>query len=115
MKNQRRLFFKLGLPRPFLRSENEKVPLRKLRENPPPAETKLGDDELRLDLAGDVHHYARYWGPTSKNTSTDAKAFPSKGTLKERELCLGNVRTRRGVSSSLYYVRRRNQGASALS
>lgn len=39
----------IGLPLPFL------------AENP---DTALGDDSCRLDLAGDVHHYARYWGET---------------------------------------------------
>ena len=28
---------------------------------------KLNESECRLDLSGDVHHYARYWGPNSSN------------------------------------------------
>jgi Calcineurin-like phosphoesterase len=38
----------IGLPLPFLAAENP--------------DTALGKDTCRLDLAGDVHHYARYWG-----------------------------------------------------
>lgn len=56
-------FLQLGLPRPFLRSENDKN-----AEQPKVPEKPLGADEIRLDLAGDVHHYARYWGPPSQNT-----------------------------------------------
>jgi hypothetical protein len=43
----------LGLSRPFL-------------ADPDIASTgdgKLGEGQCRLDLSGDVHHYARYWGP----------------------------------------------------
>lgn len=74
-------FFQLGLPRPFLRSENETVPVAERKGEPPPAETKLGDDEIRLDLAGDVHHYARYWGPPSPNTQPTRRYAPPKEVL----------------------------------
>ena len=65
-------FLQLDLPRPFLRSENEAVPASQTKDEPPaePRERKLADDEIRLDLAGDVHHYARYWGPSGPS------AFP---------------------------------------
>ena len=47
----------LGLPTPFCP-----------RKEPDGSETEPGDAQLkpgdcRLDLSGDVHHYARYWGP----------------------------------------------------
>jgi len=42
-------FEMLGLKRPFLETPE-----------------KLDPGKCRLDLAGDVHHYARYWGPDSK-------------------------------------------------
>ena len=76
-------FFQLGLPRPFLRSENETVPFDEVKGEPPPAESKLGDDEIRLDLAGDVHHYARYWGPASPNTQPTRPHAPHKEPLKK--------------------------------
>ncbi len=41
-------FEALGLERPFLKDE-----------------PKLDAGRCRLDLSGDVHHYARYWGPDS--------------------------------------------------
>ena len=44
-------FEKLGLNRHFLETESQK-------EFPP--------GYCRLDISGDVHHYARYWGPDSK-------------------------------------------------
>jgi hypothetical protein len=42
------------------------------KEQPEPDLTESGDDALvegqcRLDLSGDVHHYARYWGPATGN------------------------------------------------
>lgn len=71
-------FLQLELPRPFLRSENEDVPPSQTEDEPPPesSERKLGDDEIRLDLAGDVHHYARYWGPSGPS------AFPRDHSAK---------------------------------
>ncbi len=47
-------FYQLKLPRPFL-------PKDKLEEG----EKDLEPNQIRLDLAGDVHQYARYWGPNS--------------------------------------------------
>lgn len=35
------------------------------------------DKGIRLDLSGDVHHYARYWGPDKNNTTGKIK-FASK-------------------------------------
>lgn len=31
---------------------------------------KLEEGMCRLDLSGDIHHYTRYWGPSSSNTNT---------------------------------------------
>jgi MFS family permease len=47
-------FFQLGLPRPFLPDE-------KLEDSE--KHLKVNSDQIRLDLSGDVHQYARYWGP----------------------------------------------------
>ena len=76
-------FWQLGLPRPFLRSENEPVPAKQAEGEPPPEREELKDDEIRLDLAGDVHHYARYWGPASKNTQPTREHFPPKKPLEK--------------------------------
>ena len=49
----------LGLKVPF-------APLKEGQDKPDLAnsgDTKLEEGECRLDLSGDVHHYARYWGP----------------------------------------------------
>ena len=63
-------FLQLDLARPFLKSvnlpaTNEKEAAEKAEDQ---KERQLQDDEIRLDLAGDVHHYARYWGPSSPQT-----------------------------------------------
>lgn len=44
-----KVFESVGLKRPFLKEEDD----------------PLTEGECRLDLSGDVHHYARYWGPDS--------------------------------------------------
>jgi hypothetical protein len=49
-------FAKLGLERPFLKYGKE----------------PLGEGKCRLDLSGDTHHYARYWGPGADGTSASA-------------------------------------------
>lgn len=57
-----RAFYALGVPRPFLPDGH--AGLEK-------DEVRLRDDQCRLDLSGDVHQYARYWGndtPPSKDT-----------------------------------------------
>jgi hypothetical protein len=77
-------FWQLGLPRPFLRSENEPVPPQQAPGELPPEKEELKDDEIRLDLAGDVHHYARYWGPTAQNAQTTRYYFPSKKPLERQ-------------------------------
>src|SRR6185369_147721 len=35
---------------------------------------KLKAGQCRLDLSGDVHHYARYWGPPAQGSSPRAKS-----------------------------------------
>lgn len=52
-----RAFFQLGLPRPFIQDKNLE-----------PGEPLLRKDQCRLDISGDVHHYARYWGPAEPGT-----------------------------------------------
>lgn len=49
-------FYQLMLPRPFL-------PRDKWEDG----EKDLEPGQIRLDLAGDVHQYARYWGPDSQS------------------------------------------------
>lgn len=47
----------LNLGRPFLSDEPGKTDLTET------GDVKLTAGQCRLDLSGDVHHYARYWGP----------------------------------------------------
>ena len=56
--NQSKTFKEIGLERPFLKE-------------PEP----LGSGKCRVDLAGDVHHYARYWG--SAPASPEAANYTS--------------------------------------
>ncbi|MDT5268463.1 MAG: hypothetical protein QOH49_649 [Acidobacteriota bacterium] len=66
-------FGQLGIAQPFLpkveKPEGKDAkPAKRLPGDPPPDLTQTGDERLkdgqcRLDLSGDVHHYARYWGP----------------------------------------------------
>jgi hypothetical protein len=58
-------FGQLGLEQPFLPKRDGDA---KGASNNPPDLSQTGDARLktgqcRLDLSGDVHHYARYWGP----------------------------------------------------
>lgn len=52
-------FAQLGLPQPFLpdKDASGKHDLNKS------GDFKLDPGQCRLDISGDVHHYARYWGP----------------------------------------------------
>jgi|GEM_PF-899913 len=50
----------LGISRPFL--PDNPAGQTDLTET---GDTKLKAGQCRLDLSGDVHHYARYWGPQS--------------------------------------------------
>lgn len=53
----------LDLTRPFLYPDGPQSPTNKIRDR----EIELGlvDFQCRLDISGDVHHYARYWGDES--------------------------------------------------
>jgi hypothetical protein len=53
--HQAETFENLGLEQPFLRGQGETLPAGK----------------ARLDIAGDVHHYARYWGTTPGATTEE--------------------------------------------
>lgn len=56
-------FYQLKLARPFVKEA--------LREKNEPS---LSPNQIRLDIAGDVHQYARYWGPANKSTTTRSNA-----------------------------------------
>jgi hypothetical protein len=53
--NLSKTFEDLGLERPFLRNGQ-----------------KLGNNRRRLDLSGDAHQYARYWGPNPQESTSMA-------------------------------------------
>lgn len=78
-------FLQLDLPRPFLKSVN--VPPTNDEEAEEQKEDRkekqLQDNEIRLDLAGDVHHYARYWGPPSPNTQPTRNYVPPRKPLEK--------------------------------
>ena len=61
-ENQSKTFKALKLERPFLR-------------NPEP----LAEGKCRVDLSGDIHHYARYWGPPPASRSADNYASVMAG------------------------------------
>ena len=54
----------LGLARPFLGEAGE-------RTLAGAGDDRLSSGQCRLDLSGDVHHYARYWGPSSGTQSRE--------------------------------------------
>jgi hypothetical protein len=64
-----KVFRAIRLKRLFLKDEE------KVRRD------RLAPGECRLDLSGDVHHYARYWGP---RTDGDATENPRVGQDEER-------------------------------
>ncbi|MEP6635317.1 MAG: AzlD domain-containing protein [Acidobacteriota bacterium] len=63
-------FFQLKLPRPFVTEKEEGE------------QTDLSPKQIRLDISGDVHQYARYWGPpnTTTNPRPIAKAQAPSST-----------------------------------
>ena len=62
--NQSKTFAALGLERPFLKgSAKEPVP----------------DDKCRVDLSGDIHHYARYLGPSPNSGSSNYASVMAGG------------------------------------
>jgi hypothetical protein len=60
-------FFQLGLPRPFLDPADQ-------RGQDEEEEPKLKEHQCRLDLSGDIHHYARYWGRDSRRNPRKSQA-----------------------------------------
>jgi hypothetical protein len=61
-ENQSKTFKALGLERPFLRNAEP-----------------MGAGKCRLDLAGDVHHYTRHWGPEPASQGADNYASVMSG------------------------------------
>lgn len=57
-------FYQLKLARPFVKETEDGEPV-------------LSPNQIRLDIAGDVHQYARYWGPADTSTNTRATARTS--------------------------------------
>jgi hypothetical protein len=77
--NQSKTFKALGLERPFLKNAEP-----------------IAEGKCRVDLSGDIHHYARYWGaaPASQSASNYASVMsggggaffhPSQTNLREVE------------------------------
>lgn len=66
-----RAFFQLGLPRLFLPDLSKRE-----MENREVERTLCPRHQIRLDIAGDVHHYARYWGPDTPEESKDNDTPP---------------------------------------
>ena len=54
-------FGKLRLKRHFLEKEHRE---------------EIASDQCRLDISGDIHHYARYWGPDSRMARTTFYCCP---------------------------------------
>ncbi|HYG81956.1 MAG TPA: hypothetical protein VD861_16280, partial [Pyrinomonadaceae bacterium] len=61
-ENQSKTFKALGLERPFLKDGEP-----------------LAEGKCRVDLSGDIHHYARYWGPPPASGSSDNYASVMAG------------------------------------
>jgi hypothetical protein len=63
-------FYQLNLARPFVPfDEQEKNDKQEV------IEPQLTDQQIRLDIAGDVHQYARYWGPGKPLAENDSRAI----------------------------------------
>lgn len=84
-------------------------------ETPYLQDGKLDKVRCRLDLSGDTHHYARYWGPESPNQTAryasvvsglgGATLHPSHtdfGEVKSRELFPSPDISRRAMSKELF-------------
>jgi hypothetical protein len=41
----------------------------------------LSDEKCRLDLSGDYHHYARYWGPRSHEAAAETPSAPNYASV----------------------------------
>ena len=49
------------------------LPAAERRDLSGTGDAKLSQGQCRLDLSGDVHHYARYWGPASASDKAENK------------------------------------------
>jgi hypothetical protein len=81
-------FLQLGLPRVFLPEHGGPGGKYAMEEGEAPR--RLGAGQIRLDLSGDVHQYARYWGPKVPESARDEanptrKGRPGFGELVEHE------------------------------
>lgn len=57
----------------FLQVDCPFLPTKDNAGKPITGDEKLKPGQCRLDLSGDVHHYARYWGPKPANGSSPRK------------------------------------------
>lgn len=67
----------LGLSQPFL-PDSEKRPDGTF-DLSTTGDAKIESGQCRLDLSGDVHQYARYWGPASPNSGPSRKNAKAEG------------------------------------
>jgi hypothetical protein len=68
-------FGQLGLSQPFLPNSEEPRDANGKYNLSTTGDNKMKEGQCRLDISGDVHHYARYWGPaTGGFPRTKAKA-----------------------------------------
>lgn len=63
-------FFQLGLPPLFWDGKPQEAAEAADAES---FDRKIEDGQCRLDLSGDVHHYARYWGPENGDAHPPAR------------------------------------------
>lgn len=67
-------FYALGLPRLFLPKD---------RLEPGEVAPELRSDQIRLDISGDLHHYARYWGNVAPRPDPVKDPTPREGRSKK--------------------------------
>lgn len=98
-------FAEIGLPRPFLQN--------------PGAGDAIAEGGCRLDLSGDVHHYARYWGTGGTGDGPENPSYASVvsglggafhhpssttlGPLEPRAVYPGKDRSRQEIASRLFH------------
>jgi hypothetical protein len=73
-----RSFRQLGLPRPFLPEEELET-----------EEPRLEGHQIRLDLSGDIHLYARYWGPPSGENPRENATAPQPSSANYASVVSG--------------------------
>jgi hypothetical protein len=61
-------FIQLGLSRPFIRPPHLRDLRRHKAQSRESEKTGIEEGQCRLDLSGDIHLYARYWGPQTPGT-----------------------------------------------